>query len=130
MYTACYDFSMVHPSMPDHMLVALNEAAVEGLALVNAVLLRYYPVRPLYEIRPFYKLGTVERWKDLGAVLKDGWGDCKDFTAWRLAELRKAGYQARAKSIVERQSKRLLFHTFIEYPNGYVEDPAKELGMP
>lgn len=115
--------------MPDDLLIALNEAAVEGLALIDSVILDYYPIYPLYYIRPAYKLAQKEQWKDIGQVLKDGWGDCKDFTAWRLAELRKAGIQARARSIVERQRKRLLFHSFVAYPDGSTEDPAKQLGM-
>jgi hypothetical protein len=115
--------------MPDGMLVALNEAAVEGLSLVDSVLLDYYPILPLYHIRPEYKIGASEQWKDIGSILRDGWGDCKDFTAWRLAELRKRGLRARAKSTVERQRKRLLFHTFIAYPDGTTEDPARILGM-
>lgn len=115
--------------MPDDMLVALNQAAVEGLALVDRVLLDYYPIRPLYEVRPQYKVGGKEEWKDIGAILRDGWGDCKDFTAWRLAELRKRGIHARAESIVERQRTRLLFHTYVRFADGRTEDPAKLLGM-
>jgi len=115
--------------MPDDLLVALNEAAVEGLALIDAVILDYYPILPLYEVRPAYRIAAKEQWKDIGSVIADGWGDCKDFTAWRLAELRKQGVRARAKSYVERQRKRLLFHTLVQYPNGHLEDPAKELGM-
>lgn len=115
--------------MPDGLIIALNQAAVEGLALVDSVLLDYYPIRPLYEVRPRYQVGGSEQWKDIGAVLRDGWGDCKDFTAWRLAELRKRGIRARAESIVERQRKRLLFHTYVRYADGRTEDPARILGM-
>ena len=115
--------------MPDGLLIALNQAAVEGLAGIDSVLLDYYPIPPLYDVRPTYKVGSTESWKDIGAILKDGWGDCKDFTAWRLAEVRKAGIQARARSSVERHKRRLLFHTWVEYANGHTEDPARILGM-
>lgn len=129
MYNVCLTLSGVHPSMPDSLLVALNQAAVEGLSLVDSVLLDYYNLRPLYELRPAYKVGGREQWKDIGSILRDGWGDCKDFTAWRLAELRKRGVRASAESIVERHKSRLLFHTYVRYANGAIEDPARILGM-
>lgn len=116
--------------MPDDMLIALNEAAVEGLALVDAVLLQYYNIPSIYSIQPAYKVAKKETWKDIGALLRDRWGDCKDFTAWRLAELRRMGIQAKAESIVARQGNRLQFHTYVRYADGQVEDPARELGMP
>lgn len=112
------------------MLVELNQAAVEGLALVDAVLLDYYQLPSIYTVRPRYRVAKRETWKDIGAVLRDGWGDCKDFTAWRLAELRKQGVAASAESIVGRSGRKLLFHTYVRYPDGRLEDPAKRLGMP
>lgn len=132
MYNVCYAITAVHPSMPDELLVRLNEAAVEGLAGIDAVLLSYYHLPPIYEVTPRlrYKVSAKESWKDIGAVLRDGWGDCKDFTAWRLAELRRMGIQARAESIVQRIGRTLKFHTYVRYQNGNVEDPAKFLGMP
>lgn len=112
-------------------MIALNEAAVEGLALINGVLLDFYPRFPsLYDAHPRYKVAPKETWKDMAAVLRDGWGDCKDFTAWRLAELRRQGIDARAESIVGRKGRQLMFHTYVRYVNGMVEDPAKLLGMP
>lgn len=117
--------------MPDWSLVKLNEAAVEGLAGVDRVLLDIYPRLPsIYEVKPRYRVAKRETWKDIGAVLRDGWGDCKDFTAWRLAELWKQGIDAKAESIVGRKGRKLLFHTYVRYPNGQLEDPAKLLGMP
>lgn len=130
MYTTCFAISAIHPSMPDDMLVRLNQAAVEGLALVDRVLLDYYNFPSIYKVAPKYRTGGKETWKDIGALLKDGWGDCKDFTAWRLAELWKAGVNAKAEAIIQRQGRRLLFHVYIRHPDGSIEDPAKLLGMP
>lgn len=130
MYKVCYAISAVHPTMPDDMLIDLNQAAVEGLALVDGVLLDYYQLPSIYEVAPRYRVAKRETWKDIGTVLHDGWGDCKDFTAWRLAELRKQGIQAKAESIVERIGRRLRFHTYVRYQDGRYEDPAKRLGMP
>lgn len=112
------------------MLIGLNQAAVEGLAGINTVLLSYYNIPSIYDVRPKYRVGSKESWKDIGAVLRDMWGDCKDFTAWRLAELRQQGTNARAESIVVRKAKRLMFHTYVRYQSGALEDPAKQLGMP
>lgn len=116
--------------MPDDLLIQLNEAAVEGLAGIDAVLMKYYNLPSLYVIAPKYRVASKESWKDIGAVIRDGWGDCKDFTAWRLAELWKQGVNARAESIVARSGTKLMFHTYIRLPDGGYEDPAKRLGMP
>lgn len=130
MYALDMLLSQVHPSKSDGYLVNLNQAAVEGLAGVDKVILDYNPRIPgLYVIRPAYRVPARESWKDIGAVLKDKHGDCKDLTAWRLAELWVMGVPARAESIVERQGTRLLFHTYVRYPDGRVEDPSRELGM-
>lgn len=137
MYTVCYQVTAVHHSMPDDLLIRLNEATVEGLARVNRVWLDYYNVPSLYQFAPRYHVPAAvasgrerERWKDIPTVITERWGDCKDFVAWRLAELWKAGIDARARSIVQRRGRQLLFHTYVEYADGRTEDPARTLGMP
>lgn len=130
MYPAQYILAAIHPDMPNGILCELNAAAVEGLAGVDSVILSHYSIPSIYTIRPRYRIEKKERWKDLVAVITDKTGDCKDFVAWRLAELRKAGYGARAESVVQRRKNSLLFHTFIRYDDGRLEDPARELGMP
>jgi hypothetical protein len=137
MYYLCYNIAAVSPDMPDDMLEALNAATVTGLALVNRVILDYYNLPPLYQMGMRYHVPkevesgrSREQWKDIATLLKDRWGDCKDFTAWRLAELWKAGKQAYAESRVYREGKSLLFHTYIRFPDGSTEDPARTLGMP
>ena len=130
MYSLDFILSQVHPSKPDYYLIELNQAAVEGLAGVDKVILDYNPRIPgLYVVRPRYRVPKRETWKDIGAVLRDKSGDCKDLTAWRLAELWRMGVNARAESIVERIGPRLQFHTYIRYADGRVEDPSRELGM-
>lgn len=55
-----------------------------------------YPIPPLYESGVRYKEDPPgqENWKDCLAVLADGHGDCDRLVAWRVAELRVAGYPA------------------------------------
>lgn len=55
-----------------------------------------YPLPPLYASGVRYKEDPPgqENWKDVLAVLADGHGDCDRLVAWRVAELRAAGYQA------------------------------------
>lgn len=133
MYNIALQVSQIHQSVKsDELLVKLNAAAVEGLAGIDLVLYDFFPNIPgIYTFRPRYHVPEVETWKDIGAVIRDKAGDCKDLVAWRLAELWRQGVVgARAESIVERQKTRLQFHTFIRLPNGQVEDPARELGMP
>lgn len=136
MYAIEYIIGLIHPSRSDRELIELNQAAVEGLAGIDSVILKFNPkLQPLYVVRPRYVVPKRETWKDYSAVLKDGHGDCKDFTAIRLAELWRMGVDARAESIVTRipgfwGRARLQFHTYIRYPDGRVEDPARELGMP
>jgi hypothetical protein len=132
MYQACYYLPSIHSGMPDDMLTDINAAIVTGLALADTAIIERYPNFPrLYDVRPEYRHPrSGERWKDVWTVLHDGWGDCKDFVAWRLAELWLSGINARAESSIERHRYgRMLFHTYIVYPNGAIEDPSIELGM-
>lgn len=130
MYSLDFVLSGVHHTMPDELLIKLNQAAVEGLACVDSVYFDHYNIPGLYAAGVRYHHPEVEQWKDIGAVLRDKVGDCKDLTAWRLAELWRMGVHARAESIVQRYGKVLSFHTFIRFPNGGgTEDPSRILGM-
>jgi hypothetical protein len=115
--------------MPDDFLIELNQAAVTGLALVDGVILSRYTLPSIYEIRPKYRSPKHEQWKDIFTIIQDGWGDCKDFVAWRLAELWAAGIQAQAESIIQRDGAIILFHSRIRRADNSVEDPSRELGM-
>lgn len=54
------------------------------------------PIPPLYSSGVRYKEDPPgeENWKDVLAVLVDKHGDCDRLVAWRVAELRVAGFQA------------------------------------
>lgn len=131
MYNVHVILSQIDKTQTDlNLMCRLIEAQTEGLAGINLVLLQRYPRIPgLYAVKPRYLVPAKETWKDLGAVLRDKHGDCKDLVAWRLAELWKQGVDAKAEAIGDRQKHRLQFHVFIRYGNGTVEDPARELGM-
>jgi hypothetical protein len=135
MYSVCYDITSISRNMPDWLLCELNAAAVHGLAAIDEVILRHYMIPSIYQVAPRYHIPIAvergirkERWKDIAAVLQDGWGDCKDFTAWRLAELWRENIDAKAESILYRDM--MVFHTYVRYPDGRIEDVAKRLGMP
>lgn len=132
MYDVTIRLSQIHRTVKDEArMLRLIEAMTEGLAHVNSVLLDFFPKIPgIYAFRPKYRVDGKEQWKDIGVIITERYGDCKDFVAWRLAELWRQGVSAKAEAILERHKNRLQFHVFIRYGNGTVEDPARELGMP
>ena len=108
-------------------------ALVEVLAMANAAHLQLHPETPkLYGSRVRYVFNR-DRWSDIPTALKYGEGDCKDFTGWRLAELRREGIQVSPHVTVrtEMTPKGLvtIYHVLVEYPDGRLEDPSRMLGM-
>jgi hypothetical protein len=118
-----------------------------------------YPIPPLYASGVRYKEDPPgqENWKDCLAVLADGHGDCDRLVAWRVAELRVAGYPAdpvikwkqipkhvmvslgHPEHMVPEQGIQMV-HVCVGLPgwqqyaqlyedNPLVEDPSKRLGM-
>lgn len=78
-------------------------------------------------------LGNV--WPNIPAVLAKGTAHCVGLACWRIAELRvRDGVDAVP---VIREFREWLqghevqeFHVCVGYPDGSVEDPSRELGMP
>lgn len=131
MYDVLVKLSQIHKKRDDALMLLLIEAQTEGLAAIDLILLQRFPHIPgIYVFRPKYRVPGKETWKDLGCVIHDKHGDCKDLVAWRLAELWKQGVEAKAEALIERYPNRIQFHVFIRYGTGAVEDPARELGMP
>jgi hypothetical protein len=118
-----------------------------------------YPIPPLYASGVRYKEDPPgqENWKDCLAVLADGHGDCDRLVAWRVGELRVAGYPAEPiikwrtvpkdvmiglgypADMVPEQGIQMV-HVCVGLPgwqqyaqqyedNPLVEDPSKQLGM-
>lgn len=76
------------------------------------------------------KKGTGELFRDIPEVIAKGGGDCEDLVAWRVAELRYRGVQARPTfRWQELKGGRMLYHILVNHPDGGIEDPSRALGM-
>lgn len=114
---------------------------VESLVMADRAYLRDYPHTPgIYDagVRYFF---NRDQWKDIPSILRDGTGDCKDFTAWRVAELRNQGIKA-APYVTDRliyapDRAVTMYHVLVRIPiampDGSIEwrleDPSRMLGM-
>lgn len=118
----------------------LERSTASMLLFLNALMghdrlwLRAYPETPaLYEsgVRYVYK-DHVEAaaWQDIPTCLGKGYGDCKDFAAWRCAELlERYGVEACPVVVWRKVAGSYRFHALVEYPDGTQEDPSALLGM-
>lgn len=110
---------------------------VESLVLPNRAYLRDFPHTPgLYDAGIPYVFNR-DRWQDIPTMLQRGEGDCKDFTAWRVAELRQQGERA-AVHVTDRlihspDGKLVMYHVLVRRPQPdgtwRLEDPSRMLGM-
>lgn len=104
---------------------------VRALTALNMLWLRAHPRAPMlrasgvrYQTQP----GGCERFKTVPNILAAGSGDCDQLAPWRAAELR-VRYGIRAMPEVKRMGKNL-WHVYVRYPDGRVEDVSAALGMP
>lgn len=107
--------------------------ALHSLVMVNhkELLRRSYP--PLYQADVWFEeepRGT-ETFRDVTNVYRRGRGDCAHLAAWRCAELRAVGEEARlrVKWAAPRWRRRRTFHVQVRRASGRIEDPARRLGM-
>lgn len=75
-----------------------------------------------------------EEWLDIGEIRRRGGGDCEELAAWRVAELREKGIDARPAwrhRRVRAPSGRLcsLYHIIVWIPGVGIDDPSARLGM-
>lgn len=85
---------------------------------------------PLYRSGVIY--GRTEVWDTIKACLDKGFGDCKTLTAWRIAELRRAGIEAAPvfRWVARSSNPAVLdYHILVGLPDGSFEDPSRILGM-
>ncbi len=74
------------------MLEALVEMNIEFLRRHQKLTGENYP--SLYDVTPKYRGPTdLGIWRDIPSIAKAGVGDACDLVCWRIAELRKAGFE-------------------------------------
>lgn len=93
-------------------------------------------VPPIYGSSVRYNhLSPEEEWADVAEVLRRGWGDCLDLSAWRAAELRIRERDPGARCIVVVIADPTIpplgagFHIRVRRGDNAIEDPAQLLGM-
>lgn len=104
-------------------------AGLDALVDVNVAHLSVRPGVPaLYDSKVRYIEEPDEVRQDVPTVLQHGRGDAEDLVAWRIAELRVRGVEARVLIRQVRSSSGLAFyHPLVQLPDGTVEDPARIL---
>ena len=82
-------------------------------------------IPPLYRSRVRYQREIGEQWQTIKEVLANGYGDCEDLAAWRVAELQSAGERAQIR--LTRRGR--IWHVTVVRGDGRFEDPSRILGM-
>jgi hypothetical protein len=106
---------------------------VEALVLANRAYYRDFPNTPsVYDSGVTYVFNS-DHWQDIPTMLASGEGDCKDFTAWRVAELRSKGERACVhvtnRLLTSPDGTVQMYHVLVRRENGMLEDPSRMLGM-
>lgn len=107
------------------------EAAVEGLTLINLVILdelQRCPVLPprLYHSAVRYRHPGKRRWHPINELYDKLEGDCKDLAAARCAELRFYEDE-HATPLVYLTGRAHRYHAVVRRENGEIEDPSRIL---
>lgn len=109
---------------------------IRTLVALNRLWLRFHPeTKTLYESGVFYRreMPGREEWFGIPAVIEQGWADCEDLAAWRVAELLegKSGYDPDAKPWfrVRKIGDSYRGHVIVKRGDGSFEDPSIVLGM-
>lgn len=111
-------------------LAAIIAPLVEGLVHVNLAYLRRAPSMPsLYKAGVHYVEDAA--WRDIPTVMEMGAGSCHSLVAWRIAELRLQGEQAKIHIQFTRVGNVDTLHLQVKRlrPKPRIEDPSKLLGM-
>jgi hypothetical protein len=114
---------------------------VRALTLIDMAELPHLNPGPLYQTGIRYAFQSAEDdWQDAARMLATGGASCNSLAAWRCAELRLAGYDARpyVKTQMgqpqEDGSMLDVFHVIVrvtdEHGQQWTEDPSVLLGMP
>lgn len=114
--------------------VAYLRAHPDTVALYNAGVRWGEPPNPTLEDAPTC---VFNEWRDIPTILRSARAgqrvaNCKDLTAWRVAELLVRGQAARPVLIIQPvnpRTHRQYIHVLLERPDGSREDPSVRLGM-
>lgn len=106
-------------------------ALMRALVEIDMDQIRQRPHLPrLYDSGARYRTEPEEGFADVLTTYRRGWGDCEDLAAWRVAELRIAGENARpAFQLRTFASGPPLYHLLVARADGRFEDPSRRLGM-
>ena len=129
--------------LTDKQRVAVARAYLNGgVVAVNRLLIRWGLVPPLYRSGVLFKPEKpgVESFADALTVYRRGHGDCAHLSAWRVAELQEALYQAKKAGKVRgrvrwpdlrlyMRPRRRMVHVQVRHSDGRIEDPSRFLGM-
>jgi hypothetical protein len=104
---------------------AVLERALEGLVAIDEWLLQRGLVPRLYASGVKYRWKLPGNgWDHAAIVAARGSGDCKDVSAWRVAEQRLAGLDA-WPHIIHTGGRN--YHVQVRYADGRIEDPSAVL---
>ncbi len=103
------------------------EAALEGLAALDAYLINKYKLPPLLELDVRYGIEKQELWKNALQLAEGGVFDCEDLAGYRVGELRvRLGEPAR---IILKRTGPSTLHAQVLREDGRIEDPSIWFGM-
>lgn len=112
---------------------------LDAITKIDEDYLREFPETPtLYGSGVVYRRTGPKEWFDIATTISMGWGDCKDFSAWRVAELRRAGesgakcWLKHVTDVKPDGSKLYAFHVVVSRRSQgkvWLEDPSRVLGM-
>lgn len=131
-------------TLPSHRKQIILRNFLEALACADWCYLEEHPDTPsiydclgsdayVLKVRPM----GLDSWQDIPRTLELGSGDCKDFACWRVAELRKAGYDDVTPFIkvsvhedpTGQEPPMTVYHIQVRI-HDIIEDPSAILGMP
>jgi hypothetical protein len=76
------------------------------------------------------QLGAGEHFREIPRIIEHGGGDCDNVAAWRCAELREHGIDAKPYiTWRKRPDGGTTYHVVVLWPDGTHEDPSLLLGM-
>ena len=107
---------------------------LNALTQIDMQYLRNHPQTPIiYQsgVRYVEEPPGLEDWRDIPTCLRERQGDCEELACWRAAELNvRQGIAAFPIFGFRTLSNgNVVYHIRVQYPNGYIDDPSRVLGM-